>query len=117
MNYDDSLQRSLDNICYRDSSRDILSVEDTDVLQIFSGDTQAAERGLRVFFDRHYMRGGRETGKVEILFEKPLTLKVFSLFPDPAERVQKDTHRKRMRRFREGRWPEQRPYRRGQFDR
>jgi len=114
MNYEGSLQNAIDNLFYRDRSRDTVSSEDADLLAIFSGDEEAAIRGLRTFYERHAFRNGVETGKVDIISgERPLVIKVFSLFPDPEQDILKSRYVRRQKRFREGRWPEQRLYRRG----
>ena len=107
MTYDGDLQRSLDLLFYQDRSRDQLSSGDDDVLQIFSGDEKAARHGVLAFMDRHknacWLVGERRPY---------LVVRVSGLFKDPEERVLKERYVKRQKRFREGRWPEQRPYRR-----
>ncbi len=114
MTYEGDLQQAIDMLFYNNRSRDRISSSDDDLLAIFSGDEQAAEVGLRAFYERHAFRNGRETGKVEIVSESPvLEIKVFSLFEDPEQRIQREKYVQKQKRFREGRWPEQRPYRRG----
>ena len=104
--YTASLQHALDNICYRDRSRISLKSTDRDILQLFSGDEKAAAQGLREFHLRHHNESVaiHEEGKVEI--------KIFDLFKDPDQDNQK-TNWKKNRRFKGGKFPQGRPYRRG----
>jgi hypothetical protein len=45
--------------------------------------------------------------------ERQLEIWIFpTFFEDPEQKLQKESHHRKMKRFREGRWPEQRPYRR-----
>jgi len=44
MNYEGSLQNAIDNLFYRDRSRDTVSSEDADLLAIFSGDEEVGRR-------------------------------------------------------------------------
>jgi len=44
MNYEGSLQNAIDNLFYRDGSRDTVSSEDADLLAIFSGDEEVGRR-------------------------------------------------------------------------
>ena len=103
--YTASLQHALDNICYRDRSRISLKSTDRDILQLFSGDEKAAAQGLRDFHLRHHNKSVaiHEEGKVEI--------KIFDLFPDPEQTNQKINWKKN-RRFKNGKWPVNRPSRR-----
>ena len=93
MNYQGSLINSLELILYRDRARNILSSRDDDVLQIFSGDLRAAILGLHDFAHKH-------PDKTVIIQDIPgfFEVKVFSLYPDPAERVQKDRYVEERRR-------------------
>ena len=104
--YTASLQHALDNICYRDRSRISLKSTDRDILQLFSGDEKAAAQGLREFHLRHHDKSVaiHEEGKVEI--------KIFDLFKDPDQENQKINWKKN-RRFKDGKFPQGRPYRRG----
>ena len=104
--YTASLQHALDNICYRDRSRISLKSTDRDILQLFSGDEKAAAQGLREFHLRHKDESVtiHEEGKVEV--------EIFDLFPGPEQTNQK-TNWKKNRRFKEGKFPQGRPYGRG----
>ena len=108
MTYYGDLQRSLDLLFYQDRSRDQLSSGDEDVLQIFSGDEHAARNGVKAFADRH-----KDACWIISEASPHIVIKVSGLFLDPEEHVLKERYVKRQKRFREGRWPEQRPYRRG----
>ena len=95
MNYQGSLINSLELILYRDRARNILSSRDDDVLQIFSGDLRAAILGLHDFAHKH-------PDKTVIIQDIPgiFEVKVFSLFSDPAERIQKERYvEERKRRY------------------
>ena len=87
MNYQANLVSALELILYRDRSRNILSSRDDDVLQIFSGDLRAAILGLHDFAHKH-------PDKTVIIQDIPgiFEVKVFSLYPDPAERIQKERY-------------------------
>ena len=109
MTYDGDLQRSLDLLFYSDRSRDQLSSGDEDVLQIFSGDEKAAKNGILAFVNRHrnacwYIHEGHPH----------IVIKVSGLFKDPEEHDLKERYVKRQKRFREGRWPEPRPSKKGE---
>ena len=84
MNYQGSMVNALELILYKDRSRSILSTKDDDVMQIFSGDLRAAILGLHDFAHKH-------PDKTVIIQDIPgiFEVKVFSLFSDPAERIQK----------------------------
>jgi hypothetical protein len=108
MTYDGDLQRVLDLLFYQDRARDTISSKDEDVLQIFSGDEQAARNGIETFLERHEDRAWvvSDTDSLEV--------KVSGLFKDPKEHVLKERYVKRQKRFREGRWPEPRPSKKGE---
>ena len=95
MNYQANLVNALELILYKDRSRSILSTQDDDVLQIFSGDSRAAILGLHDFARKH-------PDKTVIIQDIPgiFEVKVFSLYPDPAERIQKERYvEERKRRY------------------
>ena len=98
MNYHGSLINSLELILYKDRERNILSSNDEDVLQIFSGDSKSAILGLHDFYTKHQ-------DKAVIIRNTPgiFEVKVFSLYPDPAERIHKEKYVER-RQMRYGRW-------------
>ena len=98
MTYQASLVNSLELILYRDRARNILSSRDDDVLQIFSGDLRAAILGLHDFVKKH-------SDKSSIIQDAPgvFEVKIYGLFPDPAERIRKEKYvERRQRRY--GRW-------------
>ena len=98
MNYQGSLINSLELILYKDRERNILSSNDEDVLQIFSGDSKSAILGLHDFYTKHQ-------DKAVIIRNTPGTfeVKVFSLFHNPEERIRKEKYvERRQRRY--GRW-------------
>jgi hypothetical protein len=98
MNYQANLINALELLLYRDRSRTILSSNDEDVLQIFSGDSKSAILGLHDFYTKHQ-------DKAVIIRNTPGTfeVKVFSLFPNPEERIRKEKYvERRQRRY--GRW-------------
>ena len=98
MNYQANLVNALELLLYRDRSRNILSSRDEDVLQIFSGDSKAAILGLHDFARKH-------PDKTVIIQDIPgiFEVKVFSLFPNPEERIHKEKYiERRQRRY--GRW-------------
>lgn len=95
MNYQANLVNALELLLYRDRSRNILSSRDEDVLQIFSGDVRSAILGLHDFAHKH-------PDKTVIIQDIPgiFEVKVFSLYPDPAERIQKERYvEERKRRY------------------
>ena len=87
MTYQASLVNSLELILYRDRARNILSSRDDDVLQIFSGDTKTAILGLHDFAKKH-------ADKTVVIQDIPgvFEVKVFSLYPDPEERIRKEKY-------------------------
>lgn len=95
MNYQANLVNALELILYRDRSRNILSSRDEDVLQIFSGDTKSAILGLHDFVKKHQ-------DKSVVINDKPgvFEIKVFALYPDPAEKIQREKYvEQRQRRY------------------
>ena len=108
MTYDNDLQRVLDLLFYHDRTRDTLSSDDEDVLQIFSGDEKAARIGIETFLERH------EDSAWVVSDTGSLQVKVSGLFPDPEQRVIKEKYVRKQKRFRERRWPEPRPSRKGE---
>lgn len=104
--YSTSLQNALDNLFYRDRSRISLKSTDKDVLGIFSGDEKAVIQGLREFHLRH------QDKSVTIHDVNVLEVKVFDLFKDPDQENQKINWKKN-RRWKEGKFPQGRSYRRG----
>ena len=95
MNYQGSLINSLELILYKDRERNILSSNDEDVLQIFSGDLRAAILGLHDFVKKH-------SDKSSIIQDAPgvFEVKIYGLFPDPAERIRKEKYvERRQRRY------------------
>lgn len=92
--YEQQLQRALDLICYRDATRDYLSSNDEDILQIFSGDVSLARKYLRVFHERHADRTWitADNGSYQV--------KVTGLFTSAEERSQKSAFRQNKRRKR-----------------
>ena len=85
--YQGKLVDALELILYQDRSRNILSSQDEDVLQIFSGDVRAAVQGLHDFYSRH-------KEKTTIIHDKPgiLEIRVFFLFPDPSQNAQREKY-------------------------
>lgn len=95
MNYQANLVNALELLLYRDRSRNILSSKDDDVLQIFSGDVRSAILGLHDFVKKH-------SDKSSIIQDAPgvFEVKIYGLFPDPAERIQKERYvEERKRRY------------------
>ena len=87
MTYQAALINSLELILYRDRSRNILSSKDDDVLQIFSGDVRSAILGLHDFARKH-------ADRTVVIQDIPgvFEVKVFSLYPDPEERIRKEKY-------------------------
>ena len=87
MNYQANLVNALELLLYRDRSRNILSSKDDDVLQIFSGDVRSAILGLHDFVHKH-------EDKTVVIQDIPgiFEVKVFSLYPDPEERIRKEKY-------------------------
>lgn len=104
--YDGDLQHALENILYMDRSRNTLKSTDMDVLRLFSGDEESARTGLRTFHLEH------EDKSVLIHNGSSMEVKVFDLFPDPDMRNQKINWKKN-RRWKDGKFPQARPLRRG----
>ena len=100
MNYQGNLINSLELILYKDRTRSILSTQDDDVLQIFSGDLRAAIVGLHDFAHKH-------ADKTVVIQDIPgiLEVKVFSLYSDPEESIRKEKYiESRTRKRRYERW-------------
>jgi len=104
--YEGNLQHSLENILYMDRSRISLKSTDFDVLALLSGDEEAIIHGLKQFHLNH------EDKTVLIHNGGSLEVKVFGLFPDPDQESQK-VQWKKNHRFKDGKFPQGRPYRRG----
>ncbi len=87
MNYQGSLINSLELILYKDRERNILSSNDEDVLQIFSGDLRAAILGLHDFARKH-------ADKTVVIQDIPgvFEVKIFALYPDPEESIRKEKY-------------------------
>ena len=80
-----------------------------EIVTIIGYDLPEAEDQFRIFLERH------EKDCI-VVGRNPLSIKyTMPASKDPEQRVLKDTFVKRQKRFREGRWPEQRPYRRGRL--
>ncbi|MCL4341280.1 MAG: hypothetical protein M1431_04195 [Candidatus Thermoplasmatota archaeon] len=104
-NYTGTLLSAMENLLYRDRGRDSLKSTDFDVLRIFSGDEEAAIRGLKDLHLKH------QDKSVLIHNGNCLELKTFSLFKDPDQENQKINWKKN-HRWKDGKFPQGRPYRR-----
>ena len=83
-----------------------ITANDPGIMQLVDYDLSEAERQLEIWMSNHPHDCIQEA-------RNPLTLKIYpTFFEDPEQKSQREAHRKKMKRFREGRWPEQRPYRR-----
>ncbi len=83
-----------------------ITANDPGIMQLVDYDLSEAERQLEIWMSNHPDDCVQEA-------RNPLTLKIFpTFFEDPEQKLQKESHHRKMKRFREGRWPEQRPYRR-----
>ena len=103
--YEGNLLNALENILYRDRSRESLKSSDLDVLSLLSGDEEAVIYYLKQFHLKHPDKSTViHTGKC-------LEVKVFDLFKDPDQENQK-LNWKKNHRFKEGKWPVNRPSRR-----
>ena len=78
-NYIGTLLNAMENLLYRDRGRDSLKSTDFDVLRIFSGDEEAAIKGLKDLHLKH------QDKSVLIHYGNSLELKTFSLFTDPGQ--------------------------------
>ena len=77
-----------------------------EIVNIIGYDPPEAEDQFRIFLERH------EKDCI-VVGQNPLRIKyTMPASRDPEQRVLKDNFVRRQKRFREGRWPEQRPYRR-----
>ena len=104
--YEGNLQNALENLLYRDRSRHSLKSTDLDVLSLLSGDEEAVIYYLKQFHLKH-------PDKSDVIHTgKCLEVKVYDLFPDPEQTNQK-LNWKKNRRFKDGKFPQGRPYRRG----
>ena len=84
-----------------------ISANDPSIMEIVEYDLSEAERHLEIWMSNH-------PDDYLVESKNPLTIKIFpTFFKDPEQKLQRDAHKKRMRRFKEGRWPEQLPYRKG----
>ena len=108
MTYDGDLQRILDLLFYQDRNRETISSRDEDVLRIFSGDERAAKNGIKTFVERHSESAWITSDK------DGLEVKVSGLFDDPEQHVIHEKYVRKQKRFREKRWPEPRPARKGE---
>ncbi len=104
-NYTGTLMNAMENLLYRDRGRDSLKSTDFDVLRIFSGDEEAAIKGLKDLHLKHRDKS------VLIHNGNSLELKTFDLFKDPDQENQKINFKKN-RRWKDGKFPQGRPYRR-----
>ncbi|WP_110641216.1 hypothetical protein [Thermoplasma sp. Kam2015] len=83
-----------------------ISANDPGIMDLVDYDLSEAERHLEIWMSNH-------PDDCLVEGKNPLTIRIYpTFFEDPEQKLQRDAHKKRMRRFREGRWPEQRPYRR-----
>lgn len=108
MNYEGSLQNALDNLFYRNRSRDMISSGDEDVLRIFSGDEKAARLGILAFLDRH-----KDACWLVGEAKPHVVVKVSGLFTDPEQRILREKYVSGKRRWNRQRWPQAKPGRRG----
>ena len=77
------------------------------IVTIIGYDLPEAEDQFRIFLERH------EDDSI-VVGQNPLRIKyTMPASRDPEQRVLKDNFVRRQKRFREGRWPEQRPSRKG----
>ena len=103
--YEGNLLNALENLLYRDRSRQSLKSSDLDVLSLLSGDDEAVIYYLKQFHLKH-------PDKSDVIHTgKCLEVKVYDLFPDPEQTNQKINWKKN-RRFKDGKWPVNRPSRR-----
>ena len=104
--YEGNLLNALENILYRDRNRESLKSSDPEVLALFSGDEETVIYYLKQFHLKH-------PDKSDVIHTgKCLEVKVYDLFPDPEQTNQKIKWKKN-RRFKDGKFPQGRPYRRG----
>ena len=108
MNYEGSLQNALDNLFYRNRSRDMISSGDEDVLRIFSGDEKAARLGILAFLDRH-----KDACWLVGEAKPHVVVKVSGLFTDPEQRILREKYVSGKRRWNRQKWPQAKPGRRG----
>ncbi len=87
MNYHANLVDSLELLLYKDRSRDILSSQDEDVMQIYSGDLRAAIQGLHEFIKKY-------PGATTVIRNDPgiFEIKVFFLHKDPSENIRREKY-------------------------
>ena len=103
--YEGNLLNALENILYMDRSKQSLKSSDPEVLALFSGDEETVIYYLKQFHLKHPDKSTViHTGKC-------LEVKVFDLFKDPDQENQK-LNWKKNHRFKEGKWPVNRPSRR-----
>ena len=108
MNYEGSLQNALDNLFYRNRSRDTISSGDEVVLRIFSGDERAARLGILAFLDRH-----KDACWLVGEAKPHVVVKVSGLFTDPEQRILREKYVSGKRRWNRQKWPQAKPGRRG----
>ena len=108
MNYEGSLQNALDNLFYRNRSRDMISSGDEDVLRIFSGDEKAARLGILAFLDRH-----KDACWLVGEAKPHVVVKVSGLFTDPEQRILREKYVNGRHRWNRQKWPQAKPGRRG----
>ena len=83
-----------------------ITANNSGIMQLVDHDLSEAERQLEIWMSNH-------PDDCFVEARNQLTLKIYpTVFEDPDQKSQREAHRKKMKRFREGRWPEQRPYRR-----
>jgi len=87
--YSGNLLNALENILYRDRSRQSLKSTDFDVIALFSGDEEAVIYGLKQFHLKHLDKS------VMLRNGNALEVKVFDLFPDPDMQNQKINWKKK----------------------
>ena len=104
--YEGNLLNALENILYMDRSKQSLKSSDPEVLALFSGDEETVIYYMKQFHLKH-------PDKSDVIHTgKCLEVKVYDLFPDPEQTNQKIKWKKN-RRFKDGKFPQGRPYRRG----
>ena len=87
------------------STPDLMNCQE--IVTIIGYDLPEAEDQFRVFLERHEK-------DCTVVGRNPLRIKyTMPASKDPEQRVLRDNFVRKQKRFRERRWPEQRPYRRG----
>ena len=84
-----------------------ITANDPGIMQLVDYDLSEAERQLEIWMSNHPDDCVQEA-------RNPLTIRIYpTFFENPEQKSQKEAYKKKAKKFRKSRWPEQRPSRGG----